>query len=298
MTRGAAAVEVDVLVTARLPIPKAYVFRPPGNRLAGLAAVLQPGGETLDSRCLAYVLRHPSAGTILIDTGFHPDASKSLRRDFGSRMGLLFRGLKPAREPYTEQLRALGVDPERVERVVMTHLHVDHTSGMRLLPSARFVCSRAEWSAATGAGAAGRGYVAHHLPDEARMELVDFDGTGAPHGPFTATIDLLGDGSIRLLSTPGHTWGHLSVLLQVEGDSRVLIVGDAVYTLRSLRDELLPLLTTNDDLYLRSLRELKGFAERDADSTLVPSHDPTAWKALRGRAHEATPGPSEVSRAG
>ena len=296
MTRARTAVEVDVLVTARLPIPKAYVFRPPRNRLAGLAAVLAPGGETLDSRCLAYVLRHPGAGTILIDTGFHPDASKSLRRDFGSRMGLLFRGLKPAPDPYTEQLRARGVDAEDVERVVMTHLHVDHTSGMRLLPNATFVCSAREWAAAHARGAAGKGYVAHHLPDQARMELVDFDASGARHGPCTATIDLLGDGSIHLISTPGHTPGHLSLLLRVNENRCVLIVGDAVYTLRSLREELLPLLTINDELYLRSLRELKTFAELDPDATLVPSHDPTAWNALR--APEATRRPAEASRTG
>ncbi|GAC1318455.1 MAG: hypothetical protein NVSMB25_07900 [Thermoleophilaceae bacterium] len=59
-------------------------------------------------------------------------------------MSLLFRGLRPAEAPYDEQLRALSIDPADVERVIMTHLHVDHTSGMRLLPRAEFTCARAE----------------------------------------------------------------------------------------------------------------------------------------------------------
>ena len=102
------------------------------------------------------------------------------------------------------------------------------------------------------------------------------------NGPFTRTIDLMGDGSIRLISTPGHTPGHLSVLLDLGPGPQVLVIGDAVYTLRSLREEILPLLTVDDDAYLRSLREIKAFAESAPDATLVPTHDPAAWRDIAG----------------
>jgi N-acyl homoserine lactone hydrolase len=274
--------ELDVMVVGEVPTPHAYVFRPErGNRLTHLLGVLRPGAKMVYSPCLAYVLRHPSAGTILIDTGFHPDAGADLRRDFGRRLALVFRNLKPAAVPYEEQLRRLGVEPRDVERVIMTHLHVDHTSGMRLLPKAKFVCAHGEWAAATAAGAAAKGYAAHHLPPESRMELVDFETDGEPRVPFTSTIDLIGDGSVLLISTPGHTRGHMSVLVQL-GNEQVLVVGDAVYTLRSIREEILPLLTVSDELYLRSLRELKEFWEQHPQTPLVPSHDPTAWRQLRG----------------
>jgi N-acyl homoserine lactone hydrolase len=284
------AVRLDAILTATVPIPQAYVFRPASrHRLAGFAALLRPGGETIGSPCLAYAARHPDAGAILIDTGFHPDASESARKDFGPLMALLFRGLRPAALGYEQQLRELGIEPAAVERVIMTHLHVDHTSGMRLLPNAKFICSRDEWAAATAARAAGsRGYVRHHLPTDARMELVDVAAGGELHGPFGATIDLLGDGSIRLISTPGHTPGHLSVLLRVAGGQQVLVVGDAAYTLRSVREERLPLFTADDDLYLRSLREIKAFSEQVPEAILVPTHDPTAWHELRTEAPAAT----------
>jgi glyoxylase-like metal-dependent hydrolase (beta-lactamase superfamily II) len=234
----------------------------------------------LDSPCLAYVVRHPAAGVLLIDTGFHPDASEKLRKDFGTPMALLFHNLKPAELPYEEQLRHIGVEASDVERVIMTHLHVDHTGGIRRLPKARFVCAREEWRAATSKGAAGKGYVAHHMPPESRVELVDFAAQGEPYGPFSATIDLLGDGSIRLLSTPGHTLGHMSALVRVRGDHQVLVVGDAAYTLRSIHEEALPLLTVDDELYLRSLREIGEYARREPEATLVPFHDPTAWRSV------------------
>lgn len=277
-----AHVEVEPIETATLRIPKAYIFRrADGNRLAGLADTLRPGAPALACPCLSFVVRHPAAGTILIDTGLHAQAADGIRGDFGTRMGLVFRTLKPADVPYDEQLREHGVVPSEVRTVVMTHLHVDHTSGMRLLPGATFVCANDEWTAAHARGAGGRGYVAGHLPGPDRVRRVDFAREGSASDGFERVVDLLGDGSVRLISTPGHSAGHMSVLLRAGGGRRVLVAGDAVYTLQSLRDEVPPLLTDDDRLYRNSVRQLKAFAERAPDAVVVPSHDPTAWRALQ-----------------
>jgi N-acyl homoserine lactone hydrolase len=248
----AVTVELEVMLTGETPTPEGYVFRGGGIGVTRVASVLASGllpiGGTVNLACVAYIVRHPSAGTILIDTGFHPDASGDRRKDFGLAMSLVFRSLRPAEEPYEAQLQARGVEPSSVKRVIMTHLHVDHTSGMRLLPHAQFICSRREWQAANGHGAEAKGFVAHHFPPESRVDLVDFELAAEPYGPFGETIDLLGDGSIRLVSTPGHTQGHLSVLLQLTDNRRVLVVGDAAYTLRSIERQILPLITVNDKL--------------------------------------------------
>jgi glyoxylase-like metal-dependent hydrolase (beta-lactamase superfamily II) len=114
------------------------------------------------------------------------------------------------------------------------------------------------------------------------MDFVDLAATGEPHGPFERTIDLLGDGSVRLVATPGHTAGHLSVLVRRRSGGRALLIGDAVYTLRSIAEERLPLMTADDATYLRSLRAIKAFAASEPDAVLVPSHDPSAWRRLGG----------------
>ena len=119
------------------------------------------------------------------------------------------------------------------------------------------------------------------------MELIDFEAEGEPYGPFTRTVDLLGDGSVRLVSTPGHTPGHMSVLVRAEGERHVLIVGDAAYTLRSVREQVLPLLTAGDEAYRNSLAELKAFSEQEPDAVLVPTHDPDAWRQLSGAGSDA-----------
>ena len=117
-------------------------------------------------------------------------------------------------------------------------------------------------------------------PPQSRMRLVDFDADGEAYGPFARTIDLVGDGSIRLVSTPGHTPGHLSVLLHEVRGREVLLVGDAAYTVRAIREQIFPMLTDDDATYARSLRALKAFADERPEAILVPTHDPQAWLSI------------------
>ena len=279
---NATGVEFDVIVTAKVSMPYGYVYRTGGNPARRILTGISPFGGTLDAPCLAFVVRHPSAGTILIDTGMHRDARENPRRDFGIPLSLVFRGLKPAKEPFNEQLRALDIEPGSVERVVMTHLHLDHTSGMRLLPDAKFTASAAEWAAARGRFPIGNGYVPHHLPPVSQMQLLDFDHDGEPYATFNQTIDLLSDDTIRLISTPGHTKGHISILLRLADGGQALLVGDAAYTLRNIHEETLPMLTDDDTTARRSIAEIKAFALANPRTTLVPSHDPDAWRAFAG----------------
>jgi N-acyl homoserine lactone hydrolase len=284
------AVGLDVLVTAHLPLPYGYVYRASGSWLGRLRAGLRTGHDALRAPCLAFVVRHPSAGAVLVDTGLHPDALVDAAADFGFPMSVLFKGIRPVDASFDTQLRDAGIAPDEVEHVVMTHLHVDHTSGMRLLPRATFTCARQEWAATRRRFAATKGYVARHLPPGSRMRLVDVQRDGRSYGPFARTLDLFGDGSIRLVSTPGHTPGHLSVLVNVANRPMALLVGDAAYTLRGIEDGVLPMLTDDDERSRTSMRELRDFAHANPDAILVPTHDPDAWRSL------CDPGPSVSTR--
>ncbi len=81
-------------------------------------------------------------------------------------------------------------------------------------------------------------------------------------------VDLVGDGTIRLISTAGHTPGHLSVLVRL-AEQEALGSADAVYTLRNLGEEILPFRTAGDELYRQSLREIRQYAARAPEALLI-----------------------------
>ena len=76
------------------------------------------------------------------------------------------------------------------------------------------------------------------------------------------------------------TPGHLSVLPRLADGREVLLVGDAAYTTRSIHEQRLPLFTASDRRYMDSLGELERYAVSHPDATLVPFHDPDAWRQL------------------
>jgi glyoxylase-like metal-dependent hydrolase (beta-lactamase superfamily II) len=163
----------------------------------------------------------------------------------------------------------------------MTHLHVDHTSAMSEFRRARFVTTEAEWEAARSRLGALSGYRRSHLPDPSRVQFVGF-ANGEPLDGLSRTVDLLGDGTLRLVSTPGHSVGHLSVLIATE-DGPVFVLGDAVYTLRNLHEDLLPWRTADDELSRRTMAELRRYAAAHPDVPLIPTHDPDLWDAFEER---------------
>lgn len=266
---------LDVIHVADLRAPLALTQR---SRLGPLA-LARPGQPQLTMPMLAFVVRHPEAGPLLVDTGLHPDALGSITADYGRFPGLFFASARPAGPDFAAQLRERGVDPSAVERVVMTHLHADHTSAMRLLDRARFLVDHREWRAANAPRAAAAGYAPRHLPPADRVEPLDLERDGEAFGPFSATLDLLGDGTVRLVATPGHSPGHLSLLLRT-GEREVFLLGDAVYTLDNLRTGALPWRCHDDDRYRQSVAELQAFAREHPDVVLVPTHDPEAYKPL------------------
>ena len=96
----------------------------------------------------------------------------------------------------------------------MTHLHVDHASAISEFPDSTFVVSSAEWAAASSNGQF-HGYVKRQFDHGFDYRLLDFEGPDAQSfSGFARSFDLFGDGSVRTVYTPGHTLGHMSVVLR------------------------------------------------------------------------------------
>src|SRR5207302_8641251 len=103
--------------------------------------------------------------------------------------------------------------------------------------------------------------------------MLDYDADPVQSfATFAKSFDLFGDGSVRLVSTPGHTLGHQSVVLRT-GSGEVLVVGDAAYTERELRGEVMPLIVADSHLHGRSLREMRRYVAQTPAAVVVPGHD-------------------------
>jgi glyoxylase-like metal-dependent hydrolase (beta-lactamase superfamily II) len=108
--------------------------------------------------------------------------------------------------------------------VVLSHLHTDHVGGLAPFRGAEVLVSRAEWQRARGLAGRIRGYVPQHWPRGLEPRLLDLDGPAV--GPFPGSHDVAGDGRLLVVPTPGHTRGHVGMLVRGEGGGW-LLAGDA-----------------------------------------------------------------------
>ncbi len=207
---------VEPLEAGRARFTKAF-FEYEGGRFGGLKALGFRAGDDdyLDVPVPSYLVRHPTAGPMLIDTGLHPSVARDPRHNMGRRAAGFF-SLAPGAD-VTSQLRERGLGPGDIEVVVLTHLHLDHASAISEFPESTFVVSEAEWEHATNLRVPMlEGYRPAHYDHAVDYRTVDFGADYVDsYGPFGRTMDLFGDGTVRLAFTPGHTPGHMSVLLRL-----------------------------------------------------------------------------------
>jgi glyoxylase-like metal-dependent hydrolase (beta-lactamase superfamily II) len=230
----------------------------------------------------AYLLEHPNEGLVLIDAGICADQAHRHRQYYRGILRYVLDDDEYAQEPHetiAEQLQRLGHRCEDVRMVILTHLHEDHVGGVRDLPKARVVVSQAEWDARTmrlfGFIPA---FYAPSFAGVAEWQRVTFD-SGAFHS-FDRSQDLFGDGSLRLLPTPGHTPGHCCALVEMKG-YQLLVTGDCLYTLRHLaapQVQAVRFSKTSGDEQARSIGRIAGLCQVLPGLHLVVGHDHTRYQ--------------------
>lgn len=199
----------------------------------------------------AYVIETDSQ-RILVDTGLHPDAVADPAAFYGRPEAGMFE---------LEQEREVAelLDLETVTTVVLTHLHFDHAGALtRLPPSIPIVVQRREWEAGRDERSMRRNflYPRDYAVESERVVLVDGDH------------DLLGDGSIELLLTPGHTPGHQSVRV---GET-IVLGADVAHFQSTFEDRRFPSFADDFDAQGRSADRLVDM--RGRGFRVLPGHDP------------------------
>jgi N-acyl homoserine lactone hydrolase len=280
--RDEAKVKLHPLLTATVKGPPAWFLREEG-RLAGLKAIgfRVPKDRWFTAPIQCFLVEHPSAGPVLIDTGFHASVAVKPRSNLGRLGALLYRDIDMRPEQTAvAQLRAMGIQASDVKAVIMTHFHPDHASAISDFPDATFLVSDVEWEAATEGGQR-QGYMQPQFDHGFDYRLVDFDSEDAnSFSGFARSLDVFGDGSVRLVFTPGHTLGHMSVVLQT-ASGEVLVAGDAIFMHKTLDDDHLPAMLPDEHLFRRSLREIRQYVKETPNALVIPGHDWEAWQKLK-----------------
>ena len=175
-----ATVVVEPMIAGHVDFPQAMMVSPGGHFLTlKLVRALFGAARAQRVPVPAFLIRHPSAGAILVDTGLHPSIATDGKENFGGLGNRFGKPTLEAGEDVPAQLRERGLDPGEIPVVVMTHMHIDHTSAISEFPKSTFVVSDAEWeAAATGSRPILNGYRRPHFDYAFDYRTVDFDRAG------------------------------------------------------------------------------------------------------------------------
>ena len=216
----------------------------------------------------SYLVEHPE-GTWLIDAGASPRYRDPNAWSFDPVSRRIVQSFIRLDVENTEALPArlavLGVAPERVKAIVLTHQHVDHTGSVPDFPNADVWTRKSEDEAAKIIGAM------HPLWRGDKTRIRDLDSEGTPRsigGP--KSVFLTRDRRIEIVSTPGHTPGSLSVRIAVDGGD-VWMIGDTAFSSNDL-EPTSPTAGIHTDIY--SVREQHHWLKSvTSEARLFPSHD-------------------------
>lgn len=223
---------------------------------------------------------HPKAGPTLIDTGYTRHGLDMPRRSLALRS--YARVLAPqlvAREQSEHFLAHFGLVASDISRVIVTHFHADHVSGLAAFPNARFIASGSAWAWVqrnTTFRNLTHGVFPELIPTDfgTRLDMIE-QATPQKIAHLPEGHDIFGDGSVLAVPLRGHAQGHFGLLFEQRGKP-LLYATDTQWVQDALlpeaRPRLLPQLISDsyDDVAYSSDRVA---AFRDAGGTVVLCHD-------------------------
>ncbi len=211
-----------------------------------------------------FLIDHPR-GKVLFDAGLHPHTQEDPQSRLGA-LAAMFEVDFQAGEEVAARLESAGAYADKVDHLILSHLHFDHAGGACGVPNARLIVQRREWEAAAEEDA--------HL----RYGYNEKDyGTGQEVFLLDGEHDFFGDGRVVCLPTHGHTPGHQSLLVRLDSGD-VVLSADACYLRRTLEELHLPSVVADPDAMRESLLKLRRL--RDAGARIVFGHDPDDWAAV------------------
>lgn len=209
-----------------------------------------------------YLVRHPK-GDLLWDTGV-PQTIADLPNRTAPGGIVVQRKL-------TDQLAELGLAPADIEFLSISHSHFDHIGNAGLFATSTWIVDADERAHAfrPAARSNAQGFAAYSALENAKTMLIEGDGDH----------DVFGDGSVRIVQTPGHTPGHAVLLVKLKSAGPVLLTGDMWHIAESRPQRRVPRFNTDRAQTLKSMDKVEALA-RETGARVVLQHVPADFDAL------------------
>jgi N-acyl homoserine lactone hydrolase len=223
-----------------------------------------------------WIIDHPK-GLVVFDTGNNVAISDGNCKSYWAAGNCDF--LKPSQtraDVIDMQLKKLGYSVDQVKVVVTSHTHLDHVGNIAMFPKAIHVMQKAElyqgWWPEKFQGRATNGtFVLNDIASARDYNFMELNGD----------YDLFGDGTVQILSTPGHTLGHQSMKVKLASGHTIIISQDAVWMQENL-DGYPAGLNFSVQAYTNSVNRLKYMRDLEG-ADIFMAHDQDQYKAKGGR---------------
>lgn len=225
----------------------------------------------------AWVIEH-AEGFIVVDTG---ETARTSESGYFPRWQPYFRlavrmDVKPEQE-IGHQMRASGLNPEAVRKVILTHFHTDHAGGISHFPNSEFLVFEDEYRNAQGFAGMLQGYLPNRWPEWFAASFIPFESKA--FGPFEESCAVTDAGDVVIVPTPGHTSDHVSVIVKVDGIS-YFIAGDTSYSEGLLLERHPDGVSPNVEAAMATMDRILRYAQAEP-TVYLPSHDPLSGDRLR-----------------
>ena len=220
-----------------------YVFDCGENQTNDVAG-WSPGanaGKYWEFSVNCYLIRH-AKGLMLWDAGLSDSIAASpegVTRGKGAIRSIV-------RKTLSSQLAEIGVKPEDVTHIAFSHSHADHVGNANYFTQARLFIQEPEYEAAFGPNAAKFGFDPSNY-DKLRSDIVL---------KLNGDYDVFGDGSVTILSTPGHTPGHQSLLVRLPKRGAVVLSGDMTHFQDNWVNRRVPMFNFNQEQSRQSMERI------------------------------------------
>jgi N-acyl homoserine lactone hydrolase len=222
-----------------------------GTNQADLSLITKDLGKGIIIRGPVYgvFVEHPLAN-IIVDTGINNSKTEiSIHADHR----------RTETQTMEEQLKLLGLDFNDIDFVIMSHLHWDHTGNISKFKRAKVIVRQEEMN-----------FARRMMKESSYFLTEDIDHPDINYIFLEDDRDFDFLEGIKILSTPGHTTGSQSVLVETD-EGNILISGDMVYNRRyNFEEEIMPGICYSEELERKTIKKIKSLGKL----ILLPGHDP------------------------